>query len=123
MLDRAQEERTEKLNRARLAAKEKGGLEQAKCEAEEYLTKDREILRRKAIVAQMQRLGCERAVEGATRRRDELAEKLRAERERLADGERRLRDAETAVKRMAKDGERTAAEVARTKADFAAFQR
>lgn len=82
--------RSEKLARVRVAEKEKGGLESAKVEAEEYLDKQRGMLTAQSALLQVHVKESSEAVAAAKSKRAGLAERLETERERLAAAEQQV---------------------------------
>lgn len=77
--------RSEKLARVKVAEKEKGALESSKVEAEEYLSKQRELYTAQSALLQVHAAATETALTAAESKRSGLAERLDTERARLAE--------------------------------------
>jgi len=85
-LETLNEDRTEKLNRAKVVEKEKDSLEGSKAEAEEYLKTESDIIDKTAILYALQRTQHAKKVDGVRKQQEELTTKLenhRSEMERL----------------------------------------
>lgn len=68
-VEQANEERAEKLNRLKIAEKERGNLESAKNEAEECLQKEREIIDKRSILFQIFRNQAENAASSVVQKK------------------------------------------------------
>jgi len=77
--------RSEKLARVKVAEKEKGALESSKVEAEEYLSKQRELYIAQSALLQVHAAATASALTAAEEKRSGLSERLDTERARLAE--------------------------------------
>jgi structural maintenance of chromosome 4 len=115
--------RQEKLNRVKLVEKEKDSLEGAKSEAEEFLTKENELNVITASMHQVFQFESERNAEAATKQKAELEEQLTYERTKLSETTAKLTVQETQYSEEKRQFDEIVDELARTKADFSAFER
>ncbi len=77
--------RSEKLARVKVAEKEKGSLESSKVEAEEYLSKQRELYTAQSALLQVHAAATASALSAAEEKRSGLSQRLDTERARLAE--------------------------------------
>ena len=117
------EQRQEKLNRVKAVEKEKDSLESAKQEAESLLRKEREIRSKQNILYQMQIMRTATELEKLASKKVAAEGKLSDERSRLHSSKARISELETALKQQKKNYDETYAELAKTKEEFAAFER
>eukprot|EP01100_Stratorugosa_tubuloviscum_P015320 TRINITY_DN872_c0_g1_i11.p2 TRINITY_DN872_c0_g1~~TRINITY_DN872_c0_g1_i11.p2 ORF type:complete len:191 (-),score=69.72 TRINITY_DN872_c0_g1_i11:2-574(-) len=81
-VDETNEERTEKLNRAKVAEKEREDLEGAKMEAEEYLRKESLIVDKETIILKMNKKQINMKIEKMDKQRKEFESKMNEYREK-----------------------------------------
>jgi structural maintenance of chromosome 4 len=130
----ANEERGEKLNRVKLVEKEKGNLEGAKNEAEEYLKQEREIIDKRSILYQIYR--CQRllwclfhrnesdvVVGEIVAKKEEAEAKLKAEKDKARESHDSLAEGEATLKRERKLRETIEKDMVKAKSDFAGNER
>jgi len=117
------EVRQEKLNRVKAAEKEKDGLAGAKAEAQALVGKDREIRRKKNILYQIHAMYARREGKGAYDQREELHERLEAERAKLSAADERVSEIESGLAAQTKEYNKTHAQLTKTKEEFSAYER
>jgi len=117
------EVRQEKLNRVKAAEKEKDGLAGAKAEAQALVGKDREIRRKKNILYQIHAMYARREGKGAYDQREELHERLEAERAKLSAADERVSEIESGLAAQTKEYNKTHAQLTKTKEEFSAHER
>mmetsp|Transcript_4957 Transcript_4957/g.10230 ORF Transcript_4957/g.10230 Transcript_4957/m.10230 type:complete len:1374 (-) Transcript_4957:216-4337(-) len=117
------EVRQEKLNRVKAAEKEKDGLAGAKAEAQALVGKDREIRRKKNILYQIHAMYALREGKGAYDQREELHERLEAERAKLSAADERVSEIESGLAAQTKEYNKTHAQLTKTKEEFSAYER
>jgi len=101
-IEEANEYRQEKLNRVKLAEKEKESLEGAKTEAEEYLRMERQIIDNKSILFQMDRAKAEAEEQVAIQAKEEKEKELNDEREKMVESTTKLEELEIEYKKEKK---------------------
>lgn len=117
------EVRQEKLNRVKAVEREKDNLEGAKQEAEALLGKEREIRRKQNILYQVNAMRADKEAIKFTEQKEELANKLALERERVVQARKRIEEIEGNLTEQRQDYNNTYNELKRTKDEFAAFER
>jgi len=117
------EVRQEKLNRVKAVEREKDNLEGAKQEAEALLGKEREIRRKQNILYQVNAMRADREAMKFTEQKEELSNKLAAERERVVQARKRIEEIEGNLTEQRQDYNNTYNELKRTKDEFAAYER
>eukprot|EP00727_Mastigamoeba_balamuthi_P004554 m51a1_g14097 putative structural maintenance of chromosomes protein 4 (1237) ;mRNA; f:82387-87578 len=122
-LEEVQEQRTEKLNRVKLAGREKADIEAAKVEAEEYVAKDRRIIECRSAIAQLQRRECERKIESVSAKQAELSARLKQEKEKAAALATKVKEKELQFKKASKEHDALTAAMNEAKEGFAQFKR
>ena len=80
----------EKVNRLKIAEKERDNLSGSKLEAEAFIEKEKDIRRKKNILFQVMELGATTAAAELTTKQQKATEKLTEERGKLGDTEKRL---------------------------------
>lgn len=117
------EQRQEKLNRVKAVEKEKNNLEGAKQEAEALLAKDREIRRKRNILYQINAMKETKVIDSITEKKDKVAVKLAAEKEKESHTVQRVQELEKALKEQTKEYNKIHDELKVTKDEFSAFER
>lgn len=122
-VEQLNEERGEKLNRAKAVEAEKEALEGAKREAEAFVELENELVHARARHFQLQRAEAHGGLEEARGQAQELEARLAAERERLAASVGAFQTAEAQIKAEETEHRQLEAAVETAKAEFAAFER
>eukprot|EP00002_Diphylleia_rotans_P027572 TRINITY_DN5532_c0_g1_i1.p1 TRINITY_DN5532_c0_g1~~TRINITY_DN5532_c0_g1_i1.p1 ORF type:complete len:1225 (+),score=318.81 TRINITY_DN5532_c0_g1_i1:52-3726(+) len=122
-LDSINEVRNEKQNRVKVSEKELEGLEGPKREAEEFIEKSKELDRTKAVLYQLYCREANQNIQKILNHKVELEEKKDYEQKKLADKTAKLAELEKMYSRVTKDSEVIAEAMAKSKADFATFER
>lgn len=122
-VERLTELRNEKLNRVKMVEKEKEGLEGAKSEAEEYLLKETELMSNSASLNQLFMMESSNVAKDAEAKKIELNAQLLHERNKLSETTKKLSAKEGEFSAFKKQFDDIGSELARTKADFSAFER
>lgn len=117
------EQRQEKLNRVKAVEKEKNNLEGAKQEAEALLGKDREIRRKRNILYQINAMKETKIITEISEKKEEVAQKLEAERAKESHTVERVKQIENALKEQTREYNRIHDELKITKDEFSAFER
>ena len=89
-LDEINEQRIEKVNRLKIAEKERDNLSGSKLEAEAFIEKEKDIRRKKNILYQIMENGANEGAAEFTAKHERAAEKLSHEKSKLVDSEKRL---------------------------------
>lgn len=89
-LDEINEQRIEKVNRLKIAEKERDNLSGSKLEAEAFIEKEKDIRRKKNILYQIMENGSNEGAAELTAKHERAVEKLALEKGKLADSEKRL---------------------------------
>jgi len=115
--------RTEKLNRVKVVEKEKESLEDAKNEAEEFLSKDAQLLEKRGALIQLRMREKKREVLEIESKREKLAASLAEEEGAASESQARRTALQEKVSAVQKEHEKLAMSVKDTKKQFAAFER
>ena len=89
-LDEINEQRIEKVNRLKIAEKERDNLSGSKLEAEAFIEKEKDIRRKKNILYQVLEGAANEGAAEFTTKHEKAAEKLAYEKSKLVDSEKRL---------------------------------
>jgi structural maintenance of chromosome 4 len=117
------EKRIERLNQVKVVEKEKDNLEGAKKEAEELLSKERAICKKKNELFQVFEKEAHENVESVEQKRSRMQEKLDYEQEKLKESEKQLKTMETTYTEKTGEYEEINSEMAKCKKEFTAFER
>lgn len=89
-LDEISEQRIEKVNRLKIAEKERDNLSGSKLEAEAFIEKEKDIRRKKNILYQVLEGSANESAAELTTKHERATEKLTHEKSKLVDSEKRL---------------------------------
>ncbi|CAM9576403.1 unnamed protein product [Ectocarpus sp. 12 AP-2014] len=117
------DQRTEKLNRLKLAEKEKDSLEGDKQKAYEFLRLDAAIRTKQNILYQSNMAHAATNVEKVMEKEEERKERLRHEREKLASTLKELEETKKVHKRVSGEHQKLTAQMKRTKEEFNEYER
>jgi structural maintenance of chromosome 4 len=117
------EKRIERLNQVKVVEKEKDNLEGAKKEAEELLSKERAICKKKNELFQVFKKEANENVESVEQKRGRMQEKLDYEQEKLKESEKQLKTMEATYTERTGEYEEINSEMAKCKKEFTAFER
>lgn len=122
-LDEINEQRVERVNRLKLAERERDNLSGSKLEAEEFLEKEKEIRRTKNVLYQIFQKIADDNVNDLTERLNRLNEKFNYEKSKLSDHESNLLNMEKNHQDITNQYNAVDAELQKTKNEFTAFER
>ena len=117
------DQRQEKLNRVKAVENEKNSLEGAKREAEDLLTKEREIRRKKNILCQIYQMNAVKESRKVQEKKDAAVEQLEKEKESLKSSTDRVKEIEQGLKTQRKEYNKIHKELIKTKEEFSAYER
>jgi structural maintenance of chromosome 4 len=118
-----QEKRLTSLNRVKLVEKEKDNLEGAKKEAEEYLSKEKQISLKKGELYQIYTQEAAKNVVDMNGKNTQMMEKLDYEQSKLKETEGQLETIEKTYNESTEEYEQINAEMGKCKKEFTAFER
>lgn len=122
-LEVLQEQRNEKLQRVKAMAKEKDSLTAAKMEAEELLSKEREIRQQSNILCQLQQRVALLEKESLVLQEQQLQTELAVEQERFQVGNKQVEEIEAGLAEQRAEYQSVYQEMLKTKEEWAAFER
>eukprot|EP00935_MAST-01C_sp_MAST-1C-sp1_P001078 g1078.t1 len=117
------EKRIERLNQVKVVEKEKDNLEGAKKEAEELLSKERAICKKKNELFQVFMKEASENVESVEEKRARMQEKLEYEQGKLKESEKAVKSMEAQYTEKTGEYEEINAEMVKCKKEFTAFER
>lgn len=122
-LEKANELRQEMVNRVKMVEKEKEALEGSKTEAEVFLSKELELRCAQAQLFQVQKFDSEQGLSELAAQRDALSKQESELRKAMEERNVELTGMEKRFRSARAEYDSVTAEMERTKADFAAFER
>ena len=117
------EQRTEKINRLKIAERERDNLSGSKAEAEAFLEKEKEIRRKKNILYQIYEAIAQKNARDLSDRLDKANEKLARERSKLTESEESYKQMEHTYEQTHKQHSEIETEMQRATSEFGAFER
>lgn len=122
-VDGLNELRVERINRLKIAEKEKDSLEGPMKDAQQYLEKEADIRAHQNILYQFHIQECNRNTEDARQSRDQIKEKLDYERNKLRETTVKCKDMEEVYINTNAEYDRLYEEMQRTAEEFTAYER
>lgn len=110
-LDEINEQRVEKVNRLKVAEKERDNLSGSKLEAEAFIEKEKDIRRKKNALFQVMEHAATTNLAEVTAKQEKVTEKLAAERAKHADTEKRLAVIQAEYEKVKSEHDKVAAEL------------
>lgn len=110
-LDEINEQRVEKVNRLKIAEKERDNLSGSKLEAEAFIEKEKDIRRKKNLLYQALESRVNVTIAELQGKQEKAAEKLGAERGKLGDTEKRLAVIQAEYEKVKAEHDRVQAEL------------
>ena len=101
-LEEINEKRTEKVNRTKVAEKDRDNLKGAKEEAQTYLDLERDVQRKQNVLYQVNELQASKNADAFSENMQEKQDSLAAEREKIAESDRLLKEKESEYEKMSK---------------------
>ena len=123
VLDGLNEQRTEKVNRLKIAERERDNLSGSKGEAEAFMEKDREIRRRKNTLFQLYEHTAKESVQQQGEKKAQLAEKLAYEQSKKSESDEQLAAMEKQYAQTVADHNSVCAELNLATEENSAFER
>jgi len=122
-LEGMNEQRVEKVNRLKVAEKERDNLSDSKGDAEAFIEKEKEIRRRKNILYQIYESISLSNADDFTQRKQQAQEKLNHEKLKLSSTELKLVEMEKVYEQTRADFDAVDSELKKTELEFGAFER
>lgn len=122
-LEGMNEQRVEKVNRLKVAEKERDNLSESKGDAEAFIEKEKEIRRRKNILYQVYESINLTNADDFNQRKQQAQEKLNYEKSKLSSTEAKLSDMEKVYEQTKADYESVENQLQKTTSEFGAFER
>ena len=122
-LEGMNEQRVEKVNRLKVAEKERDNLSDSKGDAEAFIEKEKEIRRRKNILYQIYESINLSNADDFTQRKQQAQEKLNHEKSKLSSTELKLVEMEKVYEQTKADFDAVDSELKKTELEFGAFER
>ena len=111
------------VNRVKVAEKERDHLEEAKNEAMEYVTKEKELLEKQSMLYQLRRSEADTKAAGVLKKKSEAEAKWKEEKERMNQLKAALNTKENEYKKEKDEFGRMAKEMGNAKAEWAVYER
>merc|ERR1719182_770322 len=122
VVDQLTEVRQEKLNRLRMAEREKEALEGPRKEAEAWVTAEAERLEVQAMVAQMEAQSCQAGLVGLEEEHEKLKAHMAEHHKKMEGFEKEVKLIEKEHNKHLKDFEETKQQMEKTQAEFKEFE-
>ena len=122
-LEGMNEQRVEKVNRLKIAEKERDNLSDSKGDAEAFIEKEKEIRRRKNILYQIYESINLANAEDFNQRKQQAEEKLNHEKSKLSSTESKLAEINKVYEQTRADHDAVESELKKTELEFGAFER
>lgn len=122
-LEELNEQRVEKVNRLKLAEKERDNLSDSKETAQEYMDKEKEIRRQRNVLYQVYGSVERNNLAALTERKEKLDEMIAKERSKLSENEKKMSEMQACFDETSTAYNAVGAELQKTTEQFAAYER